>query len=586
MAERMRRGDRLTVALGFVLLLAWGAALAQEAPPPEGPSGWSAKPVVEAGRFMVVAAHPRASEAGLAVLERGGSAIDAAVAVQLALNLVEPQSSGIGGGAFLLHWDARAKKLASFDGRETAPMAAGPDLFLKPDGTAMSFEEALPGGRSVGVPGTLALLELAHRLHGRLPWAELVRPAVALAEEGFPVSPRLAGAIAEAAADLARFPEARAYFLAADGTPKPAGTVLRNPEFAATLRRIAAEGARPFYQGEIGAAIVEAVREAPVNPGLLTQEDLAGYRVKLREPVCRPYREARVCGMGPPSAGGVAVLQILGLLEHLDMAGLGPTVDGIHAVLEASKLAFADRDLYLADADFVPVPVEGLLDPAYLTARAQLIRLDQAMPKAVAGNPPRRQAGPLAPDARDERPGTSHVVIVDGEGNAVSMTTTIEAGFGSRLMVGGFLLNNELTDFAFEPEESGRPVANRVAGGKRPRSSMAPMIVFDAAGAPTLLLGSPGGSRIIGYVAKTLVGVLDWGMDPQAAIELGHFLSRNGPAELEAGTPIAAFEAALGARGHMVQLKALNSGLHAIRIEDGRLVSGIDPRREGAARGR
>jgi gamma-glutamyltranspeptidase/glutathione hydrolase len=318
----------------------------------------------------------------------------------------------------------------------------------------------------------------------------------------------------------------------------------------------------------------------------LRQEDLAAYRVVLREPVCKPYRTAMVCGMGPPSSGGVAVAQILGLAEHFDLPGLGPSVDGVHVLLEASKLAFADRDLYLADPDLVRVPVQGLLDQAYLTARAQAIRLDAAMEKATPGNPPWRDPRPLAPDVQAERPGTSHLVIVDGAGNAVSMTTTIESGFGSRLMVGGFLLNNELTDFAFEPERNGRPVANRVEGGKRPRSSMAPTIVLDAGGEPSLLVGSPGGSQIIGYVAQALVGMLDWGMTPQAAVAMGHALSRNGPAELEAGTPVTALAPALEARGHEVQVKALNSGLHAIRIANGRLESGVDPRREGAARGR
>jgi gamma-glutamyltranspeptidase/glutathione hydrolase len=392
--------------------------------------------------------------------------------------------------------------------------------------------------------------------------------------------------VADNAAELAAFPAPKAYFLDRDGTPKQEGAVLRNPEFARTLRAVAAEGSAPFYRGRIGDAIVEAVREAPVNPGLMTREDLAAYRVALRDPVCRRYRAVLVCGMGPPSSGGVAVLQILGLLEHFDMAGLGPSVDGMQALLEASKLAFADRNLYLADADFVPVPVDGLLDPAYLTARAQAIRLDTSIEKAIAGNPLWRGVPPRAPDASEKPPGTSHLVIVDPEGDAVSMTTTVESGFGSRLMVGGFLLNNELTDFAFAPEDGGRPVANRVEGGKRPRSSMAPTMVFDAAGEPTLLIGSPGGSQIIGYVAQALVGALDWGMSPQQAVAMGHVLSRNGPAELEAGTEAAALEAPLAARGQRVQVKALNSGLHAIGIADGRLTSGVDPRREGAARGR
>ena len=325
--------------------------------------------------------------------------------------------------------------------------------------------------------------------------------------------------------------------------------------------------------------------DAPVNPGGMTAADLASYRVVLRDPVCRPYRELQVCGMGPPSSGGVAVLQILGLLDHFDMAQLSPSVDGFQALLEASKLAFADRNLYLADPDFARVPVRGLLDQSYLTARAQQIRLDASMEKAAAGNPPWREAGLLAPDESMKLPGTSQLVVVDRDGNALSMTTTIESGFGSGLMVGGFMLNNELTDFSFLPAENGRPIANRVEAGKRPRSSMAPTIVFDGEGAPTLLIGSPGGSQIIGYVAQALVGVLDWGLSPQQAVAAGHVLSRNGPAELEAGTEAAAFEAPLAARGQKTQLKPLNSGLHAIRIGPEGLESGIDPRREGAARG-
>ena len=317
----------------------------------------------------------------------------------------------------------------------------------------------------------------------------------------------------------------------------------------------------------------------------MTVDDLARYRVLLREPVCRPYRAFAVCGMGPPSSGGVAVLQILGLVEHFDMAGMGPTADGFQALLEASKLAFADRNLYLADADFVRVPLPGLLDQGYLTARAQQIRLDASLEKATAGNPPWREGALQAPDASEKLPGTSHLVIVDADGNAVSMTTTIETGFGSRLMAGGFLLNNELTDFSFLPTVDGRPVANRVEPGKRPRSSMAPMMVFDGTGSPALLIGSPGGSQIIGYVAQALVGVLDWGLTPQQAVSAGHVLSRNGPAELEAGTEAAALEPVLTARGQKVQVKALNSGLHAIALVNGRLQSGVDPRREGSAQG-
>lgn len=584
MATRLARFTG-TILVGALALLAMEPLRAQEPPPPESPSGLRAPETVIAERFMVVTANQHATAAGAAALRRGGTAADAMVAAQFVLNLVEPQSSGIGGGAFLLYWDARTRTLTTLDGRETAPAAAGPDLFLKPDGTPMPFDEAVPGGRSVGVPGTLALLERAHQSFGRLPWAELVTPAAELAERGFEISPRLAGAVAEYSETLGRFPAARSYFLTPEGGPRLAGTTLRNPDFARTLRSIASEGSAPLYRGRLGDALVAAVREAPANPGLMTVEDLARYRVVERDPVCAPYRAYRVCGMGPPSSGGVAVAQILGLLEHFDMAALGPTADGYQALLEASKLAFADRNLYLADPDFVRVPVRGLVDPAYLTVRAQQIQLGASMDKAAAGNPPWREAQLWSPDESAGRPGTSHLVIVDAEGNAVSMTTTIESGFGSHLMVGGFLLNNELTDFSFQPQADGRPVANRVEGGKRPRSSMAPTIVFDRAGDPALLVGSPGGSQIIGYVAQALVGMLDWGMEPQAAVAAGHVLSRNGPAELEAETDAAGLEAALVARGQKVQIKPLNSGLHAIALAKGKLVSGVDPRREGMAEG-
>lgn len=576
---------RRTLSLTLAVLCLAGMARAQDAPAPEAPSGRDQPAVVEAERFMIATANAHATEAGAAILRSGGSAADAMVAAQLVLNLVEPQSSGIGGGAFLLYWDAEQRRLTTLDGRETAPMAAGPDLFLKPGGTPMAFDEAVPGGRSVGVPGTLALLELAHRQHGKLTWSEVVVPAADLAERGFEISPRLAGAIADNSDNFAPFATTSAYFLGADGSPRAAGTLLRNPDFARTLRTIAAEGSAPLYRGRIGDAMVAAVREAPINPGAMTVEDLARYRVLERAPVCRPYRAYEVCGMGPPSSGGVAVLQILGLLEHFDMAGLGPSVDGFQALLEASKLAFADRNLYLADADFVGVPLPGLLDQAYLTTRAQQVRLDSSLEKAAAGNPSWRPLVPLAPDDSDKMPGTSHLVIVDAQGNALSMTTTIETGFGSRLMVGGFLLNNELTDFSFLPQENGRVIANRVQAGKRPRSSMAPTIVFDRVGNPTLLVGSPGGSQIIGYVAQALVGVLDWGLTPQQAVASGHVLSRNGPAELEVGTEAAALEPLLAARGQKVQVKPLNSGLHAIAVVNGRLRSGVDPRREGSAQG-
>ena len=555
-------------------------------PAPEPATGRVEHPPVMARKYMVAAAHPLATRAGYEVLKHGGSAMDAAVVVQMVLNVVEPQSSGIGGGAFMLYWDARAGRLSAFDGRETAPAAARPDYFLKADGTPKSFWAAVNGGGSVGVPGTLAMLELAHRMHGRQAWASLFEPAIAHAEKGFKISPRLAASIGWASKKgLGNFPAAAAYFLTPDGAAKPVGSVLTNPPLAATFRSIAAGGAGVFYSGPIAADIVAAVRATTDNPGLMTREDLRFYKAKIRAPVCAPYRGHEVCGMGPPSSGALTVGQILGMLEHFDLPGIGPTPEVAHLFAEASKLAYADRGLYMADSDFIRMPTKGLLDPSYLTVRAQHIRRGAVIEKAEPGNPPWRDAALQAPDTQAERPGTSHFVIRDAEGNAVSMTTTIETGFGSRVMVRGFLLNNELTDFSFRPVRDGRPIANRVQGGKRPRSSMAPTIVLKN-GKPVLLVGSPGGSRIIAYVAQTLIGVLDWGMNPQAAINLGHVVNRNGVTDLEAGTGAADLSEALTALGHEVQVRDLNSGLHAILIRpDGALLGGADPRREGVVLG-
>jgi gamma-glutamyltranspeptidase/glutathione hydrolase len=533
---------------------------------------------------MIAAANPHAARAGQDILAAGGSAIDAAIAAQMVLGLVEPQSSGIGGGGFLLHYNAVTRAIESFDGRETAPAAATGDLFRKADGALMSWPEAATGGLSVGVPGLLRMLELAHRKHGRLPWARLFEPAIKLAEAGFTVSPRLAESIA-GNGDLADFPAARAYFFA-DGAPLSAGVLLRNPEYAATLRTVAAGGADAFYHGEIAADIAAAVGAAARNPGALTAADLADYEARQRPPVCAAYRQYAVCGMGPPSSGGLTVLQILGLIERFDIAGPGAnSLAATHLIAEASRLAFADRDLFMADSDFVPVPVAGLLDRAYLAERAALIHLDKSMGKAPAGAPPGSNRRAYAMQARDHGASTSHLSVVDAAGNAVSFTTSIERAFGSRLMVRGFLLNNQLTDFSFAAERNGEPVANRVEAGKRPRSSMAPTLVFGPDDELLLAIGSPGGSRIIGYVALALVGALDWQLDPQAAVALGHLINRNGTTELEAGSALEALAPELEALGHEVKIRPLNSGLHAIRVTADGLAGGADPRREGVALG-
>jgi gamma-glutamyltranspeptidase/glutathione hydrolase len=569
-------------ALAFSLTL---PVLAQDlSPAPEGHTGRSAGTLGTAPKYMVAAANPLAAEAGREILRADGSAVDAAIAVQLVLNLVEPQSSGIGGGAFLVHWEKAAQKLTTLDGRETAPAAAKPDRFMKPDGKPMAFLEAVVGGRSVGVPGTVRLIEAAHKRWGQLPWARLFEPAIRLAEDGFAISPRLNGLVGQET-HLQKDRLARPYFFAPDGTPKAAGTKLKNPAFAKTLRRIAAEGADAFYTGDIAQNIVAAVTGHAGNPGDMTLADLAGYMVEERPAVCGPYRVYTICGMGPPSSGAIAMLQILATLETRDMARMRLGPEAAHWMAEAGRLAFADRARYLADPAFVNVPVAGLIDHEYLKSRAALVSPDKSMGPAKAGEPPMKRAFLYAPSEGVEN-GTSHISVVDADGNAVSMTTTIEDGFGARLMTeGGFLLNNELTDFSFAPVDDGKPVANRVEGGKRPRSSMAPTIVFDAFGRLYVVTGSPGGSLIINFVAKTLVALLDWSLDPQVAVDLPNFGSRNGPTEIEAGTEAEGWKAALQAKGHEIRAIAMTSGIQAIVVTPAGFAGGADSRREGVAIG-
>ncbi len=572
------------LACALLLLMAAPATAQPLAPAPEAATGKIAKATATAQRFMVAAANPLAAAAGRDILRAGGSAVDAAIAVQLVLNLVEPQSSGLGGGAFLVHWEEAARRVITLDGRETAPAAAKPDRFIGKDGKPMRFVEAVVGGRSVGVPGTPRLLEEAHRRWGKLPWPQVLAPAIKLAEDGFAISPRLNGLLS-GEKNLAKDARAAAYFYEADGRAKAVGTILRNPAFAATLRALAERGAGAFYEGEIARDIVATVTGHATNPGDMTAADLAAYRVEEREPVCGAYRVWRLCGMGPPSSGAVAVQQMLGILETRDLPRMGPGADAAHWFSEAGRLAFADRNLYLADPAFVGIPLPGLIDRDYIRSRAGLISPERSMGRARAGEPPNKRAQLLAPSEGIEN-GTSHISVVDAQGNAVSMTTTIEDGFGARLMTaGGFLLNNELTDFSFVPEEDGKPVANRVEPGKRPRSSMAPTLVFDAFGRLYAVVGSPGGSQIIGYVARTLVALLDWKMDPQAAVDLGNFGSRNGPTELEKGTEAEGWKAALEAKGHEIRLLEMTSGIQAIVKTPEGFVGGADGRREGVAIG-
>jgi len=570
---------RAGLALAFLLLAV--PALAQV--PPEPATGRIEPHAGIARHDMVAAANPLASAAGLGILRQGGSAIDAAIAIQLVLNLVEPQSSGIGGGAFLVYWSAAERRVVTIDGRETAPAAARPDRFLGADGRPMAFYSAVVGGRSVGVPGLLRALELAHRRWGKLPWAELFTPAIALAEQGFEPSPRLKALLARD--PFLRLAEpARSYFYDAGGAPKAR---LVDPDFAATLRAVAAGGADAFYSGPIAADIVRAVTGAPANPGDLTLEDLARYRARERAPVCGAYRGNRLCGMGPPSSGAVTLLEVLGLLQRFDLARLRPgSVAATHLFAEAGRLAYADRDRFLADADFVPVPVRGLLDPAYLARRSRLIDPAHAMAgPAAPGDPPGAHASDWGRDRAPELAGTSNIAIVDRAGDALAMTTTIENAFGSRLLVRGFLLNNELTDFSFVPEDGGREVANRVEPGKRPRSAMAPTLVFGPGGRLKLVVGSAGGPAIINDVAKTIIAVIDGHDDLPAAFDLPSDGNRNGATEVEARPGAEAMAAALRALGHTVVIGDRPSGLTGILVTPQGLEGAADPRRDGAVVG-
>ncbi|TFW35312.1 gamma-glutamyltransferase [Pseudomonas putida] len=595
----MKYPTPLIGALCLLVTSNWAGADQVLPAPPELASGYrSGLQPVPASRHMVAAANPLASEAGRAMLRAGGSAIDAAIAMQMVLTLVEPQSSGIGGGAFILYWDG--KRVQAFDGREAAPAAVTEKLFLQADGTPMPFRVAQIGGRSVGVPGVLRALKQAHEQHGKLPWHTLFAPAIALARNGFAVSERLHTLLA-GDPYIARSPAMARYFLDEQGRPLAVGTILRNPELAHTLEQIAAQGPEVFYSGEIAEAIVAKVR-GHANAGYLSLQDLQQYQAKEREPLCGPYKAWQICGMPPPSSGGVTVLQTLGLLEAVqrtapqrDLAVLRPLATSsparleapplaVHLIAEAERLAYADRAQYLADSDYVPVPVKALTDSAYLASRAALIG-EHSMKRARPGQPQGADLA-LAPDRSPLRISTSHLSAVDDSGQALAMTTSVEAAFGSHLMVKGFLLNNQLTDFSFIPHEHGKPVANRVQPGKRPLSAMAPTLVFSrATGEFVASLGSPGGSQIIGYVNKALVGLLDWQLDPQQAAGLPNFGSRNAGTEVEAGLSSPALIRQLAAWGHEVTPMTMTSGMQIIQRSGEGWSGGADPRREGVALG-
>ena len=585
-AHRCRRRKPIGIAAAAFLAASVSAGPAIAQAQPEIHTGFTRKQAVEAQSYMISAANPHAARAGYEILKKGGSATDAAIAAALMLTLVEPQASGIGGGGYLVHWSEKNQRIDNYDGRVTAPMAVKPDHFLEADGEPVRRRTAGFGGRTVGVPGQLRLFAMAHAKHGKLPWKDLFIPVIALAESGFQVSPRLHKQVRGKRKRL-KHPTTRAYFLDSDGEAWPVGHRLVNKELAALLRAVAEQGVAAFYEGAVAADIAKAVTDAPEHPSPMTTEEIAGYRAKPTAPICATYRQHRVCGIAPSSTGGLTVAMILRMLEGFDMRALGPnSPDAVHLFVEASRLAHADRGQYIGDPAYVSVPVEGLLDRGYLAERARRIDPKEAMHRPRPGRPPSKKAMHVAPVDESEPPSTTHLSVVDAEGNAVALTTSIGRGFGSGIMVHGFLLNNQLVAFSFRPTKNGDPVVNRPDGGKRPRSSMSPTIVFRPDGSLRLVVGSPGGIRIIGYVAKTLVAVLDWDMDIQSAISLPHFAGRTRKPELEKNTLATRFREALEKKGHSVSIRNMTSGLHGIEImPDGRLVGGADPRREGIALG-
>ena len=537
---------------------------------------------VVGNEWMIVTANPYATDVGSNILERGGTAADAMVAVQAVLGLVEPQSSGMGGGGFLVWYDGKSGELTTLDGRETAPSAADERLFQNSEGKPLKFWDAVIGGRSVGVPGIPALMKVAHSKWGKVPWADLFKRATVLAESGFIVSERLSVLLATEHDRMMSSSEAKSYFFP-DGEPLAQGDLLINHQYANLMRLFAYRGSDIFYFGPVANAIVKTIRDKNGNPGQLTHDDLKKYKIKERPAICAKFRRYDVCGMGPPSSGAIAVGQILGILNFYPIGKLEDP-QTLRLIGDATRLAFADRGLYVADTDFVNVPSTELLDEQYLLSRASLLNMSKAIPRVTAGEPIASVSHRWAPDSSIEKHSTTHVSIVDSYGNALSLTSSIENAFGSRLMTNGFLLNNQLTDFSFKSFANGIPIANRVQGGKRPRSSMAPTIVLKD-GKLVLVIGSPGGSRIIPYVSNTIVAILDWGMDVQKAVSRPHAVNRFGIYEIEKGTSLIDKTKWLQDLGYRVKERSLNSGLNVIMVKDGKLYGGSDPRREGIAIG-
>ena len=576
------------IGLGICLTILQGLVQAERLPyladlMPEQSSGIKNKNVVYAKNHMVASANYYISKAGEDILQAGGNAVDAGIASAVMVTLVEPQSAGIGGGGFILYYNAQKQLLTSIDGRETAASKVTSDLFLDEHGQPLTYPDAVNNGRSIGTPGMLRALELLHQQYGKLPWAQLLQPTIHLAEKGFPISPRLHQLI-QGDPFLIKNKNAREYFYRENGEVKATGELLKNPQLAQVLKLVAQHGAKSFYEGPVARDIVTAVENHP-KPGKLSLEDIKNYQAIQRDPVCGKYREWKVCGMGPPSSGGIALIQILGVLENLHFNRLAPmSVASIHYLAEAGRLAYADRDQYITDPAFEKIPVTQLLDASYIQQRSRLIQMDQSMKKAPAGvfSP---ALSVLGMDQNSELPSTTHISIVDRQGSAVSMTFSVAAAFGSRVMVDGFLLNNEMTDFAFSPFDQGKYVLNQVAGGKRPRSAMSPTMVFDAQGKLRIVLGSAGGPAIINYVAKSILGVLDWGFDIQQSIALPNLGSRNQETDIETGTLTEASLERLKSMGHPLKIWEMNSGTQGILIDQMGLWGGVDPRREGVALG-